>query len=75
MVDVRGFDGVYLLLYLGDLGGCLFKRVLVLLLAAEGGLGGYIVLVVSISFSIVELVQVWARIDVLYCTACVKAVR
>ena len=42
LVDVCGFDGVYLLLEHGYLARCLFERVFVLLFAFEGGAGGWL---------------------------------
>lgn len=41
VVDVRGFDGVYLLLKLHNLGCCLLEILLVDLFPSKGVLGGY----------------------------------
>ena len=47
LVDVGGFDGVYLLLEHGYLARGLFEGVFVLLLAFEGGAGGCWVMEIS----------------------------
>ena len=41
VVDIRGFDGVYLLLELHNLSCCLLEILFVDLFASEGVFGGY----------------------------------